>query len=207
MKVLKIILWILAILVVFLLLVVLFAPTQYHVEEEATYDAPKEVVYEQVVHFSNFEEWSPWAGIDPDMKIEIEGTEGEVGSRYSWSGNDEAGTGSQEIVDIIGDTVKIDLEFVEPFESVAETYYIIESVNESENQTRVVWGMHSTMPRPLNVFGWLMDFEQSIGADYKKGLDNLKGVLADLDWEEEKMEVADGEMSDTTETHMENDNY
>nr|MBS0037497.1 SRPBCC family protein [Saprospiraceae bacterium] len=199
MKVVKIILYVLIALFAVLVLLVLIAPTQYHVEREATIEAEKTLVYDQMVPFENFHQWSPWRDVDPDAEITIEGTQGEVGSKYSWSGNEEAGKGSLEITRISGDTVFFDLVFIEPWESTAKTYYIIEDHGE---ETRVVWGMHSAMPRPFNVIGWFMGLESSIGEDYEKGLEYLRDHVKEVEILEKESRAelpTEGELVDEAE--------
>ena len=176
MKVLKLSLYIVLAIVLILVILALVAPVNYHIEKETKIEGDHQLVYEEVVHFDNFHHWSPWTERDPDMMVTYEGTPGEIGAKYSWEGNEEAGQGSQEIKEISGDTIFMDLVFLEPWESTAEVYYIIE---DHGNETRVVWGMHSSMPRPLNVMGWFMGIENAIGKDYEMGLENLQERVAE----------------------------
>jgi hypothetical protein len=188
MKAVRIILYVLGALVLLLLLAVIIAPTKYHVERTVEIDAPEAVVFEQMVPFPNFHIWSPWTDRDPDMEVNFSEKQGVVGATYSWSGNKEAGRGMQEIVAISGDTVLIELTFAEPFESTAESYYIITQIDSDPPTTSVAWGMRSAMPRPLNVIGWLMNIESAIGDDYDEGLSRLKQRVEGMDWEEDVAE-------------------
>lgn len=62
------------------------APKETNITATTTINAPKEVVWEQMVKFKNWPNWSPWHKMDPDQKITYAGTDGEVGSSYSWVG-------------------------------------------------------------------------------------------------------------------------
>lgn len=205
MKVVKIILYVLIALFAVLVILVLIAPTEYHVEREITLEAERPLVYQQTVHFDNFHQWSPWSDLDPEAETSIEGNPGEVGSKYSWSGNEDAGKGSQEITRISGDTVFIELVFIEPWESTAETYYIVEGQGE---ETRVVWGMNSTMPKPFNLLGWFMGIESSIGEDYEEGLENLSVQVNEAAAQERERRTelpTEGEMVDDAEAMYEDE--
>ena len=72
-----------------------------------------EQVQSQIVDFEKFVEWSPWSELDPDMKKEFSGTQGEVGAVYNWTGSEEKineiGEGSQTVTYISKDSVGIDL--------------------------------------------------------------------------------------------------
>lgn len=185
MKAVKIILYVIGGLVLLFVILAFIAPVNYHIERENTIEAPAEVVFEQAVHFSNFQLWSPWSDLDPDMEVKIEGTEGEIGTTYSWRGNREAGVGTQTLVAISGDTAFIDLHFKEPFESEAQSYYIIEEIDAERPITRITWGMYSTMSRPLNIMGWLMNLEKAVGEQYEDGLNRLKELVEGMDWKPE----------------------
>lgn len=169
MKILKKLLLVLLILIAVLAVLVFIIPTDYTVEEVIQIEAPADIVYDQTVHFENFREWSPWADLDPDMKSEISGTPGQVGSRYYWEGNKDAGSGSQTIVAASPQQVDIDLEFMEPFESEAKTSFKFEP---KETGIEVAWAMEGSMPRPMNLMNFFM--KKSISNDYRKGLSRLK---------------------------------
>ncbi len=172
MKILKIIGLVLLVLVLLVALLTFLLPTSFHVERSINIEAPRTLVTEHTVKFRHFQEWSPWSELDPDMIITIDGEDGEVGTIYRWDGGDVSGKGSQEIVSRTDDRVDISLIFTEPFASENSTYYEFESLETGE--TKVTWGMHGNMSRPFNVMGLFMNMEARIGADYEKGLQNLK---------------------------------
>ena len=43
--------------------------------------------------FHQWQRWSPWEGLDPDLHREYSGPAAGVGSTYHWSGNKKAGEG------------------------------------------------------------------------------------------------------------------
>ncbi|MGM0636497.1 MAG: SRPBCC family protein [Bacteroidota bacterium] len=172
MKVLKVIGAILLIVIVVGGILSYTTPTTFEVEKSITIEAPKSDVKKQVLYFENSMKWSPWAKLDDDMEQRIEGEDGTVGATHHWDGNEEAGKGKQEIMSIDDNRIDIKLTFIEPFESSADNYFIL---NEKvANKTEVVWGFESEMTRPMNLMLLFYDMEKAIGKDYEKGLNNLK---------------------------------
>ncbi len=171
MKVLKTILYVLLILVAVFLVLMFVAPTRYQIERTVEIDAPKSLVVPQAIHFENFQQWNPWSKMDSNMVVTLKGVPGEVGSGYSWSGNKDVGKGAMEITGIRGDTFDIRLNFLEPVESEAMTYFII---RDDAGKTHVSWGMDTEWKRPSNVFGMVMGFRKAIEKDYDLGLASLK---------------------------------
>lgn len=169
MKVIKFILWTLLIIVGVLLIYSLVAPKSYTVDKSITIEAPHDLVYEQAVHWDNFQEWSTRSELDSDMEVEFQGNFGEVGSSYTWNGNDDAGSGKQEITSASDELVEIDLTFKEPFESEAKTSFMFD---EQDEGIEVTWGMSGDMAWPMNVMTPFI--KNSIGEDYEKGLEALK---------------------------------
>jgi len=174
MKFLKISGIVLSILIVVLALLTFVLPTSFSVEERIEIQAEKEVVYPYLSSFKMTNTWSPWANLDPEMEQWIEGTDGEVGAKYFWKGNDQAGEGYQEFILIEANRIEVDLVFLAPFESTAHTYFEME---ENNHLTDVIWGFQSEMPRPYNLMSLFFDLEEEISKDYNKGLKNLKSLV------------------------------
>ena len=69
------------------------ADDTYTVTRSATIDAPPERVYEQIVDFHNWTNWSPWEDLDPELKRTYSGSESGKGAAYAWTGNRKVGQG------------------------------------------------------------------------------------------------------------------
>lgn len=163
----------LAALIVLVVVVGLFLPRTVHVERSVTIHASAEQIWPYLVSYHRFNEWSPWMDRDPDMTVEITGPESGVGTRMEWSGNDQVGTGAQEITAAEPYTrVETYLDFGSEGDAVA--FFDLTPV---ENGTEVTWGFDTD-------FGWniigryfgLM-FDSFVGADYEEGLTNLRNVV------------------------------
>lgn len=147
----------------------------YTVERSVIIHATTEVVFEQVSKFGNWETWSPWEELDPEMEKTFHGTDGEVGSGYSWTGNRKAGAGSMKLTAIEAPIRMVsDLNFERPFKSSNTMGFQLTSDAGSTSVTWTMTATHNLMTKVMNVFG-LMD--RQIGKDFEKGLGKLKSLL------------------------------
>ena len=55
-----------------------YRPAIYRVERSAVVRAPAAEVYSRVADLTKWEGWSPWAKLDPAMKVDFSGTPGTV---------------------------------------------------------------------------------------------------------------------------------
>ena len=164
--------------VVVLAVVGLFLPRTVHVERSAVVAAPAATVFTVLNGFHQFGKWAPWPELDPNMKTTFDGPDAGVGAKYAWSGNDQVGTGSQEIVESRPfSLVKSKLVFG-GFEG-ADDFATFALTPEGQG-TRVVWSFDGD--NKYNVlsryFGLMMD--AFIGPDYEKGLAKLKTFVEGL---------------------------
>ncbi|HEY6171969.1 MAG TPA: SRPBCC family protein, partial [Candidatus Kapabacteria bacterium] len=174
MKALKVILFILLGIVGVLLILMAVAPTKMNSERSVVINAPKEVVWNNIVMFANQHKWSPWDKKDPNIKITIEGVDGTVGAVNKWEGNDSVGSGEQTMKKITPMTaIESELHFIKPWENTAQAYF---NVVDAEGGVKVSWGFKGEMSRPFNIFGLFMDMDKAIGADFEQGLANLKAL-------------------------------
>ena len=151
-------------------------PKEYAVEREIIIDKPKAQVFAYLKPLKNQDNWSVWMAKDPNVKKTFKGTDETVGFTSRWDGNEEVGSGEQEIKKIIeGERIDTELRFIKPFESINDAYMITETVG--PEQTRVKWGFTGAMPIPMNVFLPFMGMEDSVGKDFSDGLKNLKKIL------------------------------
>ena len=174
MKTLKRVLIAIAILIAIPLILALFVKKEYTVEREVTINKPNRDVFNYVRYLKNQDNYNKWVQMDPNMKRQFRGRDGEVGFVYAWDGNDKAGKGEQEIKNINeGERVDVEIRFVKPFESVATAPIVTEAV--SENKTRVKWAMNGKSPYPLNFMNLFMD--NMLGKDMETSLASLKNNL------------------------------
>lgn len=147
-------------------------PDELHVERSATIAAPPEQIMPMFTDLKAWGRWNPWHELDPDMELTYSEPSSGEGATYSWSGNQDAGTGTMTITEIDESSVVYALEFKEPFEDSSTVRIDLEPQGDGSS-TKVVWSMDGENNFVGKMFMLFMDFEQMIGADFEKGLDNL----------------------------------
>ncbi len=171
----KKIVYVFAGLILIYLVLCLFGPKKVQVERSITMKASSELVKTQLTDFKFFQEqWSPWTEKDPSMKTTFEGETGMPGSKFSWEGNKEVGSGSMELLAINGDSILQKIIFTAPQKGGGDVYLIALPKGDS---THVIWGMKfevGFMRRGVMLF---LNMDKFIGADYEKGLLKLKTAM------------------------------
>lgn len=158
-----------------------FGPKQIVVIREININRPVSLVKEKMGDLKFFnDKWSPWTEKDPNMKTSYEGTPGQVGHLYAWSGNKEVKEGTMKIAALTGDTTKIDLSFGNDGDATVNLI-----AEENGTSTLVKW----QMIMEISFFGrtpmLFMNMDKMMGPDFEKGLSKLKTVL-----ESDKSETA-----------------
>ena len=162
------------ILVVFVI-VVATRPADFRITRSITIAAPPEAVFAQVNDFHKWDEWSPWAKLDPAMKQTYEGAPAGTGAIYSWAGNNEVGEGRMTITESrTNEMINIKLEFLKPFAAVNTTEF---SFAPEGNQTRVVWSMSGKNNFMAKAFDLFMNMDKMVGSDFEKGLRQMKSIV------------------------------
>lgn len=151
------------------------APSTYTVERTTVVHAPAPEIYPHIADFHRWIDWSPWEGMDPNLKRDYSGAGSGTGAVYTWSGNRKAGQGRMEITgtDEPG-RVTIALRFEKPFRSSSETTFLLAP---DGAQTRVTWRMEGPSTAMTKVMGLFTSMDKMIGPDFEKGLDRLRGVV------------------------------
>lgn len=165
------------ILIVFVVLVgmvsvlIFTRPDAFTIERSATMSAPPSVVYGMIQDFHAWARWSPWARLDPNMKLTIGGPAG-LGSTYAWEGNDEVGAGRMTIAELKPDeAVGIALEFLKPMQATNRLDF---SLKPEKGGTKVTWRMTGHHDFMGKAFGLVMNMDQVVGKDFERGLLQLK---------------------------------
>ena len=153
-------------------------PGHVHVERSKVVNATPQDVWPYLSDLKMFTEWSPWAGIDPEQKVDFSEPSSGVGAWYTWAGNKEVGKGKMQIVQAEAPKKVVEsLEFIEPFESKADVVMTSDSVAAG---TKITWGFDTDMGFMGKASGLFMNMDDSLGADFTRGLDKL-ATLAEAD--------------------------
>jgi len=162
----------LVIIAILFFVILVGRPDEFTVCRTAKITAPPEKIFPYVNELKRWDDWSPWAKLDPNCKITYVGPPAGVDASYSWAGNKKVGEGRLTIIESTpGSLVRFRLEFLKPFQvtNVAELRFASEG-----GQTLVTWSMTGKNNFFFKVFGLFMDCDQMIGKDFEKGLASLK---------------------------------
>ncbi|MEO0371640.1 MAG: SRPBCC family protein [Pseudomonadota bacterium] len=164
----------LVVLIAILAGVGMLLPREVTVERSAVINAPAGDIYPRVANLEAFQEWSPWADLDPDARFTFNDIPEGLGAKMEWaSDSPEVGNGTMEITEATeNEALTLALEFGDM--GGGEAYW---SFDEEGEATSVTWGIVADMGAgPIGRwFGLKMD--DWVGADYEKGLVNLKTAV------------------------------
>jgi uncharacterized protein YndB with AHSA1/START domain len=159
------------VLVVVLSVVVALQPAEYAISRSATLPAPPEQVFAQVNDFRRWDDWSPWAKLDPDAEAIFEGPDAGVGARFLWSGNDAVGEGSMTILESVPhERIAMRLAFVRPMEDECLTEFTFAPAEDDPQRTVVTWtmsGHNNFMGRLVCLF---INLDAMLGEQFEQGL-------------------------------------
>lgn len=151
-----------------------------HMERSIVINAPPAQVYAYLNDFRNFNEWSPWAALDPDTEYTFSGPFKGPGARMSWhSTHEQVGDGEQWITEVRqNEYVKSGMQFGD-FEGKFYAEFILKPVADG---TEVTWTYHGDVSD--SGLGWKMAgkvfgmfLESMLGPFYEDGLKSLKTVV------------------------------
>ncbi|HEY8402457.1 MAG TPA: SRPBCC family protein [Cytophagaceae bacterium] len=152
----------------------LFLPSQVHIERTLTIKASDGEVFNQVNNLKNWEKWSPWHQLDPNIKITYSEPASGEGAYYSWTSEDQrVGEGKLTIKQSIpAQLIVTEMDFMKHGKS--EGKFTFEKTNEG---TKITWSMDTNMGmHPVKkYFGLFM--KNMVGDDFEKGLNTLKKLM------------------------------
>jgi Polyketide cyclase / dehydrase and lipid transport len=165
----------LALLLIALAVVIALQPADFRITRNTTIAAPAAVVFANVNDFRKWEAWSPWAKLDPSMKVAYDGPARGPGMIYTWSGNNKVGQGRMTIIESRpDDLVRIELEFLKPMAATNKTEF---TFTPAGNQTAVNWTMTGTNNFFGKAFALFMNMDKMVGKDFENGLAQMKALL------------------------------
>lgn len=166
---------VLVLLVAGFAVVVAMQPDEFIVTRTAKMSASPEKVFEQVNDFHHWGDWSPWQKLDPDAENSFDGPSSGKGARFSWSGNDQIGEGSMEILESRPhELIRLSLAFVRPMQDTALTEFTFEP---DGDQTVVTWTMSGQNNFTSKAVCMFMDMDKMVGSSFDEGLANIKKIV------------------------------
>lgn len=172
---LKTVLFILAVLVVLLIVVIAMQPDELRIVRSASISAPPAEVFPHVNDFHAWQEWSPWARLDPQAENSFSGPAAGEGAVFKWSGNRQVGKGQMTLLESQpNERIRIRLDFTEPMQDTSDVVF---TFNPEDGGTRVTWEMSGKNTFISKAFGLFMNIEKMVGDQFSEGLANLKQVV------------------------------
>jgi len=169
----KILLIILAI-VVLIVLGGFLLPAKVEVQSTIVSKAPAYILYGQVNHLQDWEKWSPWHKIDPEMQLSYYGPEEGIGAGYEWKSNhSDVGNGKLTIVNTEENhAVDCTMEFTG--HGIATSRFVFDETTEG---TQITWSMQSDMGmNPIARWMGVLFMANAVEKDFQKGLNDLVAV-------------------------------
>jgi carbon monoxide dehydrogenase subunit G len=169
---LKITLIVVAVAIIAVIGVALTKPDSFNIQRTTTIKAPPDKIFAMINDFHSWSSWSPWEGVDPNMKRSYSGSPSGNGAVYEWDGNSKVGKGRMEITDASPSSkVTVKLDFLKPFEGHDVAEFTLEPKGDSTN---VTWAMRGPAPFPSKVMQVFMSMDSMIGKEFDTGLANMK---------------------------------
>ncbi len=147
-----------------------------HIEKTITINKPRAEVFDYIRLMKNHDHFNVWMMMDPNMKTEFTGTDGQEGFVYAWdsAANKSAGAGEQETKKIVpNERIEYEIRFKRPMEDVAQA--TLQTKDAGPGQTLVQWSFDSNMKFPMNAM--MPMFKNMLGKQLETSLENLRNIM------------------------------
>jgi uncharacterized protein YndB with AHSA1/START domain len=146
--------------------------------QEAIPGAPAKVfAYMDDLH--KFNEWSPWAKLDPAIKLTYAGPASGSGANCSWEGNGKVGVGKMTITESRpNELVRYRFDFYKPLKCTNTHEFTLKPEG---SQTLVTWTAKGNAPFVFKLMLVFASADRMMGDNFERGLANLKAVVSGCD--------------------------
>lgn len=150
-------------------------PANGNIVRMATIDAPPADVFARVNDLHKWQEWSPWAKLDPDAKVSYEGPVAGYGAAFLWSGNSDVGEGKMTLVESKpNEKIKFKIDMLKPMAASSTSEFTFEP---DGNSTYVIWRMTGERSFLQRAMCAIFNAEKMAGDQFDQGLANLNAVV------------------------------
>jgi hypothetical protein len=150
-------------------------PDTFKIARSAIIEAPPERIYPLINDLHDWEQWSPWAKLDPEQVVTFEGSPLGAGAIMNWSGNRKVGAGKMKIKESSqNERVRLKIQFIKPMRAINDVQFDLKPLGET--RTEVIWtmsGKNEFIAKAMHAF---MNMDRLVGADFERGLANLKSL-------------------------------
>jgi len=171
---LKTILLVVAALIAALLLYAALKRDTFRLSRSGDISAPPERVFALINDLRRFNEWNPFAKMDPQNAITYDAVTAGVGGSYVWQG-EKSGAGRMQITESVPlQRVTAKLDFSKPFEAHNLVDFTVQA--QGDKGSTVTWTMHGPMPYLNRLMTIFFDMDKTVGKEFEAGLVNLKAL-------------------------------
>ena len=151
-------------------------PGQTQMSQSVEISAPPARVYATLNSISEFNEWSPWAKMEPSARFTYSGPASGLGASMAWDG-DVIGRGTLTITSSNPQRIDMALNFEE--QGTATAAYTIVPIGPDGLETRVVWSFESERygTRVLERYIGAFLVAPMLETQYAEGLADLKAYV------------------------------
>ena len=168
-----IILIVLVVVIARLVIIVSVQSSEFTVSRSTSIAAPATSVFPLVNDLHQWEHWSPWAKMDPNMQQSYEGAPAGVGAIYNWTGK-KTGAGRMTIRESRpNQLVKIQLDFLKPFRATNTAEFTFQP---DGNQTAVTWSMYGKKNFIAKAMHLVVSMDTIVGGQFAEGLAQIKSL-------------------------------
>ncbi|WP_308993069.1 GyrI-like domain-containing protein [Mariniflexile litorale] len=149
-------------------------PNTFEVSRTRTIQAPAAVIYNNVIDFKNWNDWSSWQEANPNIKVTLPNKTQGVGGHYSWE--DKDGIGTMKTVEAITNKyIKQHMQIAE-FPASDITWDFESNANGSTDITWKISG--KDLPFGFKAYAaFTGGMEKQIGPHYERSLEKLDSII------------------------------
>ena len=151
-------------------------PDEWTIQRQGTIPGAPAKVFPYIIDLHKFNEWSPWAKLDPNIKLNYGGPASGSGANCSWEGNGKVGAGKMTITESRpNDLVRCRFDFYKPLKCMNTHEFVLKP---DGSQTVVTWSSTGTSPFLFKVMLVFASADKMMGDNFERGLANLKAIVA-----------------------------
>ena len=164
-------------IIVLLIAILVFVKKSFSLEQTLTIQADAATLYQKVLDFKSWRDWSPWLLHEPDCPLVFSDSVTQVGGNYTWDGKY---IGSGKLVHTnfkANESIEQDIFFYKPYKSQGKVGWQFTANTSQKGATDVTWSMQSTMPLLMSFM--IPMIKKMVGNDYLIGLKLLAQQVGD----------------------------
>jgi hypothetical protein len=149
-------------------------PSTFLIERSTIVVASAPGTFAEINDLHRWQEWSPWAKLDPNAKATFEGPASGEGAVFHWAGNEQVGEGRMTVTESRPDErVRMRVDFIKPFAGTNNSEFTLKADGPRTIVTWVISGEQGFIEKAICLF---MNPEKMIGGPMEQGLANLKQI-------------------------------